>query len=327
MYNRNSELYLQVIRHYFNNKSSLRRTAANFGLHYQTVYKWVSDLRKAISNLESNQVPGSMPASKIEKILVRLKERNPVLTLNQAKKIMEENGYNVSLNCIWHIWKEYGYTGFDWKNISNDFTVFCPWSGETKKKFLQAQALFACGFIKESAGLLNTVPMLPRNDLLLKIPDAYLSPQRLLEKFSMQFGEIPLSEYCLRLEDIYRLFIKKRLYYSALRAGLPLIFALSWKGEFRKMGCIIARLERIINTPRTPKTIFPYKFCLVLLKGRWYFENLKIKSALKTVQSCYKMAMRYKYLPHRLLANLGIFCMTVEKYNLAEELIKLSLRG
>ncbi len=330
MYNKYFDLRAKALKYYFNNKTSIRKTARHFSLHYQTVFKWISSFKK-LCGQGSAQRPFKTNASRLDREgkIVEIKEMYPALTLSQARLLLQQKGYAISLNGIWNVWCRYGYAGFDWNMMSNDFTVFCRWSREAKRKFLLAEQFYSIGLVPEAAALLNTIPFLPRNDLLLRIPDEYLNLQRKLEKISRQFGELPLPEYITKLYAIYQQFLKKKYYYSAIRAGLPLIFSLSWKGEYKRMRQIIKRLKRFLSrgNPRLCKNLFPYYFSLNLMEGRSFLEELRIKQSLKIARLCYTIAKRHKNTPHRLLANLGIFYITLERYDLAQKLLNRALPG
>jgi len=184
MDNKAIDLRLNVVRHYLENKDSLRRTARKFNVNYWNVYKWVKKYKAKGEEgiLPSYKRPRCRTTEEIEQKVVFLKERMPALTVRQARGLLEKEGIKISLKGIWSIWRRYGYAGFKKENMTNEFIEYCPWTKEARYKFLQAKGLMSTGKTMEAAKIINSIPLLPKNDILHQIPDDALNIKRKVEK-------------------------------------------------------------------------------------------------------------------------------------------------
>jgi transposase len=329
MYNRSQNLKRAVIEEYLQNKSSLRGAAKKFGIHYQTVFKWIKLYKKSKENLfYAYQKPWNRSPAKIESLVIKYKERFPHLTLRQAQNLLSKERIRISCRAIWNIWKRNGYAGFDPNNISNDFTDLIKLTRESELKLIQAQELYGKGLIKESAHLLNSIPALPKNDLILKIPEEFLNTRRRLEKLTMQFGTIPLSEYLQKAKRIYQQCIKNQWNYSGLRIGMALLVALSWYGSPEEQKIWTRKIESLIkHTTRRPRDILPIYFTLQLSKCHNLVQRLRIKEAFLIARDCYRLISQHKRPLYNFLYDLGIQFIDLEDYKTAEKLLKRALEG
>ncbi|MCX7995773.1 MAG: helix-turn-helix domain-containing protein [candidate division WOR-3 bacterium] len=321
-------LFYPVIEEYFQHKSSVRETAKKFNLHYQTVFKWIKEYRNSEQRGYSLHRHYKQLSPKKESLIINLKERYPYLTINQAYSILAKKKIKISFTGLWNIWKRNGYCGFDKNTISNDFTDFIPLSRETKIKLKQAEYLFNKKMLKECAQVLNSITWLPKNELVLKIPDELLNPRRRLEKLIMQFGRIPLPEYIKKVKEIYRQFEKNKQYYSALRAGVALTSALSWYGGFRERKFWTEKVLSLLpSKKRYAKDIFPVYFSLLLLKCGYLIQELKFSSAKKIARYCYRLIFKHSHHFHYFLYNLAVQFINLEDYKTAEKLLNKAAEG
>src|SRR4030042_3106464 len=151
MYNKGSSIRQEVVESYFNNNGSLRKTAREYGLHYQTVYKWVKlSRKKGIAGLLSTyQNPWNRIDRILEEHIVLIKEKYPGIILKMARQILAQDNIEISLKGIMSVWKRYGYAGYNKKNYCNELIEYVNWSQEAKNSYRQAKNLFAAGNIKE----------------------------------------------------------------------------------------------------------------------------------------------------------------------------------
>jgi len=330
MDNKIFELRTRAVSHYLMHKSSLRHTSKMFGIHYQTLFRWVKKYKQqgpkwlfSVYKKPWNRVPNTQ-----EKMVVKIKEKNPLITVRGAQRLLKKNGVDISLNGIWNIWFRYGYCGFNLKNISNDFTEFVTITKEAETKLFQAQKLYEKGLVKEAAVILNTIPCLPKNDLLLKIPDKLLNTRRKLEKLMMQFGMVPVSEYLKKARMLYLRCVKSHRYYSALRTGIALLVALSWQGnseEFLKWTKIIDRL--IPHSDRKLRNFFPIYFTSLMARSRMFMEQLKMKKAFSIAYQSYRQLLHHRKIMNNFLYDLTALFIDLEDFVKAEKLLNKSITG
>lgn len=329
MYNKYHNLRRAVIDEYLQNKSSIRELAKKYYIHYQTVFKWIKLYKKFKENLFYNyRKPWNRSPSHIESLVIKYKERFPNLTLKQAQKLLSKEKIRISYRGVWNIWKRNGYAGFDPNTISNDFTDLIKLTKESELKLIQAQELYRKGLIEESTHLLNSIPVLSKNDLVLKIPEEFLNTRRKLEKLTMQFGTIPLSEYLKKAKNLYQQCIRNHWNYSALRIGMALLVALSWYGSPEEQKTWTKKIESLIHhTTKRSKDILPIYFTLQLSKCHNLVQRLKIKEAFLIARYCYRLISQHKKPLYNFMYDLGIQFIDLEDYKTAEKLLKRALEG
>jgi transposase len=196
MYNTSPEYRLEIVRYYLRH-GSYRKTARKFHVSYRSVFKWVERYRKAGAQgvLNGYSRPWNRTSRELEERISLLKELDPSMTIAGAKRILEDEGIEISIKGIWGIWRRYGYAGFAREHLTNDWTRYCPWSAEASRGYRAAEVLFSEGDRKEAAQILNSIPSLPENDLMAEIPDNNLSPRRQAEKMDLLLGNVPLTDY------------------------------------------------------------------------------------------------------------------------------------
>ncbi len=324
MYNKRLNLYPAVMEHYFNNKTSLRKTAEKFNLHYQTVYKWIKHYKKygekylspAYKKTWNRINPGT------EHKIIQYKELIPGLTVKQAQKLLEKSNIRISWHGIYNVWQRYGYCGFKMQNMGNDFTEFINFTKETSIEFDRARILYETGKIKESAEILNKLPCLPKNDLLLKIPDELLNIRRRIEKLTMEFGKMPLPDYLKKAKELYNECLRQKLRYSALRIGMAILVALSWSGEPQEYNRWTMKIERLLSITGTkPRDIFPLYFTLLIGKCHSFVNSLKLNKAYETARYSLNLLKNHKNPSPNFLYDLAIQYIDLEDYVTAERLL------
>jgi transposase len=112
---------LKAVEAYLDKTKSLRATAKRFHISHLTLWRWVKWYKQGgRENLDRESIfrPWNRLELNLEKRVVLMKERNPSLTVAQAKKHLSKKGLKISKNGIWSIWKRYGLVGLS-KEISS----------------------------------------------------------------------------------------------------------------------------------------------------------------------------------------------------------------
>jgi transposase len=322
MYKIVPEYRLEVASYYLNNGTTLKETAKRFNVHYQSVFKWVKLYREKGSErlLSSYRRPWNRTRKEVEERIVQLKEKHPGLTVRNAKVKLGKEGIEISIKAIWNIWKRYGYSGFAKRRLSNDFTDFIVWTKESEYKFGRARSVFETGNIKMAAKLLNAIPALPKNELILQIPDRLLNFRRRVEKIPCIFGEIPLNSYMRIIDRLYRNLRKEGLHYSALRVGLTECIAREWTLEPEKSLQRLEELEKIIKASNRnfSRSLFaPYSTAL-LAKAVAYAQLYKVGEAKQNVSRYDRLLKTRPIRSPYLMLDLATLYSVMENYRKAE---------
>ncbi len=326
MYNAPIKLRFEIVRSYLESTDSLKKTATRFNVHYQSVYKWVQLYKKKgeVALSDTYKKPWNRTKKKLENRIMLLKENNPTITVRGATKLLKREGIRISRNGIWLIWKRYGYAGFKRENMGNDFTEYGTWSREARSKLRQAEKLYELGKLKKSADILNTIPFLPKNELLTKIPDRFLNLRRRIEKIYRLFGSVSLISYSETTHKLYTECKRQKLNYSALRAGLPKAAALSWSGMYKERLTWTEELKKNLNkktSKRQTSLLFALHLSLLISEGLSVAGSLEIKKAFQIARKCRRLLTRRKYTYPYFLLDLAVLYITLDDFRKAEKLI------
>jgi transposase len=320
-YNNNPQLRLDVVQDYLNNSKSLRNTAQKFHVNYQTVFKWIKLYKEhGKESLFSLTSSARRTNRALEEKVVSLKEENPFLTVRKAKNILDQQGLNLSIRGIWGIWKRYGYTGFKKKNTSSNYLGNALWTNEAKNKYEFAKKNFSLGRIEETAKILNSIPVLPQNTLIEKIPDHYLILKRRVEKITSLFGKGALSAYLRKVKQLSLECQKNHLCYSALRAGLMEITALDWTAQPSAQLKRIKQFKKLRKKKQNSKNphIFEAYLTILIFEGIAYASLLKIKEARHRATVCKRLLKKRKHPSPYLMLLIGNLFSKLEDYKEAE---------
>ncbi|HIE06353.1 MAG TPA: hypothetical protein EYP58_06080, partial [bacterium (Candidatus Stahlbacteria)] len=321
---------LKIVKQYLNRGLSLREAARHLNINYVTLFKWVKLYREKgeLGILNTYRRPWNRASIDLESKVVQLKEHCPALTVRSAKKILEHEGMRISIKGIWGIWKRYGYCGFRKRSIHIDFTDYIPWSKEAKDAFETVKAIFDSKSPKIAARILNSVPALPNNDIIAKIPDRLLNSKRRVEKIPRLFGQIALPSFLRKARRIYKLLCSEDLNYSALRVGLTIIVGLEWKvdpGEHLRM---IRKLKDIItknSSPRGSYLLSIPKFIILSSECMAYARLQRMRKADITIKNCKKMLIKRKDLSPHILVDMGITYSNLQDFRLAERFLLMAM--
>ncbi len=313
---------MAAVEHYLKNKTTLENTASKFHIHYQTLFKWIKRYKedRETGLLASYYKPWNRMAAGLEDKIAAMKEEDPSITVREAKHKLMKQGMDVSLKGIWGAWKRFGYAGFKKERLGPDFTEYCSWTKEAQNKFNQAQELVKLGKHEESAKILNTIPMLPRNDIVIKIPDRFLNLRRRVEKVATQYKMTPISSYYARVRDLYKECLDTRMKCLALRAKIFEIGALSFTGRPALLLASTEELKKLLARKGDyySSLLFPSIITCLLSEGIACAQLSDIKNAAEISKKCYYIIKRRKHLPFSLFYELGALCTWIEDFKKAE---------
>jgi transposase len=316
------QLRLNTVKHYLNSGDSYRKTAEKFHVYYPTVFKWVKLYKEQGEQrlLSNYKRPWNRTKKELEEKIVLLKENDPQLTVRKAKEDLERRGIRISIKGIWGVWKRYGYAGFKRDDMTDSFIDYCPWTFEAKKKFELAQYIFDKGNKKETALILNSIPYLPANKLLLEIPDRLLNLRRRTEKMFYLNERIGLPHYLRETENLYKKFREKKLNYSALRIGIKNVRALGWSGDPEQELTKIHELNTLLKRTGNYRSylLFEPRFTLTTCEASACAALLKIKQGYKAAQTCRMLLRRQKNPSPYFMFEIGILYGHLENYREAE---------
>jgi transposase-like protein/DNA-binding winged helix-turn-helix (wHTH) protein len=304
-----TERRLESVKHYLNSPDSLRTTASRFGVSYRALHKWVQWYRQDGEKrlLSTYKRPWNRCSSQLEEKVVGLKEAKPYLTLRKTRAMLRREGIAISLKGIWGIWKRYGYAGYRKDSLSNDFTEHCRWTKEAAHKFEQAKKLHSSGLIEQSAEVLNSIPVLPRNELLHQIPDKRLNRRRMVEKTLGSFGRIPVHPFMEELCALIRDCGKEGMHYSAARLGVLESMALSWDAKPEEQ---LEGSQRLLNALRKRKDcnsylLFSLRFTLLISMGIACVLLSKTREASQAASTCNRILKKRRHVSVNLMLDLG----------------------
>lgn len=324
MYKKDPDLKLAAVDHYLRNDTTLMATAKRFGIHYQTLVNWLRRYRK-----HDNKKAGLLPVyvqpwnrvgRELEDRVVGMKEVDPTLTVRQARQRLLDQGVELSVKGIWNVWKRFGHAGFVKKRLGPNYTEYCSWTDESRKKFDLAQELFKHGKVKSCARILNTIPMLPKNDLIARIPDSALNINRRVEKVAAQYKRIPIKKYFAAIKKLFRECTAAGKTSLALRLKIFEICALSYTGRPALLLENTEELKSLLG----PKggyyssLLFTLRFTAFLSEGIARAQLGDIASAVKITRTCYDLIRRRKHPPLSLVNELGALCTWIQDFKKAE---------
>ncbi|KPK71796.1 hypothetical protein AMJ87_06610 [candidate division WOR_3 bacterium SM23_60] len=321
MDNKRLKQRLAAVRAYLNSKESLRTTATRFHINYRTLFKWVQLYRQGGEKrlLASYKKPWNRMTQAAEREIVRLKEECPDITIRAARDRLLDKGIRVSQKGVWGVWRRYGYAGYKKKEISTDFTKYSALTEEATAKLEQAKQLLADGKLQDAAMILNSVPSLPSNELLIRIPDHMLSLSRHVEKIGALFGTMPLSQYLKKLQSLYEKLKQAHMYYSALRVGFIEVLALEWSYRPQAQLERIGELKKLLTKCKecSSYTLFDVRYMLLVSEAIACAELMQLNKARTIARTCQRMLAHRRHVPIKLMYDLGALYSYLEEYQKA----------
>jgi transposase-like protein/predicted negative regulator of RcsB-dependent stress response len=312
---------LEAVRAYLRGNGSLRTTAARFNINYRTLFKWVQLYKQGGERklLTAYRKPWNRMTKAIEEEIARLKEECPDITIRIARDRLQQKGVRVSHKGIWGVWRRHGYAGYKKMDIGTDFTTYSPLTKEATAKLEQARQLFDADKIEDAAAILNSIPSLPSNELLARIPDHMLNLSRQVEKIGVTFGTMPLPQYLAKLQDLYNRLKKAHMYYSALRIGFIEVLALEWSYRPHAQLERITELKKLLDKSEecSSYTLFDIRYMLLVSEAIACAELMQLGKARAIARSCQQMLAHRKHAPVKLMYDLGALYSYLEEYQKA----------
>ncbi|HEC79156.1 MAG TPA: hypothetical protein ENI34_08470 [candidate division WOR-3 bacterium] len=264
--------------------NSLNEVASSFNIHPITLRRWIKRYQQGgEENLKRKKNYRRHPkrlAHQIEEKIVLLKENNPVLTVSQAKEILNRQGIKISTGGIWNVWRRY--------NLSGQSEKLSGWeTPEIKDGLKNARDYLEKGEIYRAARILNKLPHCPDKEVLKKIPDDLLSLSRQQEKLNLLYGEIPFPELMHKARLIREKAEKKNMFYTALRAGAIELNAMDWLGFHKEQLLLARKLKKKIEKIKNRNTCSPVRrFEILIAEAQSLARSGRIKEALLCIHRC-----------------------------------------
>ena len=287
---------VSVVKYYLSHGESCTKTARHYKIHRNTVNQWVKWYKKGgeenLLRTRIKQRPWNRSSFAIEAKVIFLKEREPSLTIRQLQIKLGKQGIKLSQKCIFNILKRYGLAGL------------------------------------QTGGHIASPPLdklLNRRDIKTKLLPPriidYFKLRNRIDNFNPQMDKIHYSEIYQSSKSLRIQAEKKKLFYSALRAGIIEIIALEWLGQFKISLSLINRFLKRISKRAQPVI----RIRLLIHKG----TSLACLSDFNEALLCAKMAekiLRRKKFPNPLLMlELAQLYTSLRYYKKAAELIQVSI--
>lgn len=322
MSNKQSAVRIRAVKRYIDGSDSLRAIAPKIGVYYSTLCRWVKLYRTKgpAALLSTYRRPWNRSSSEFEERIVTLKEHDPTITLRRARELLADGGTMVSVKRIWGIWQRYGYAGFDKRRLDPNPSRYTLWSKEARDGYAVAVKLHEAGQGSDAAQVLNSIPMLPANELLLQIPDQHLNLRRRIEKSALLYKKAPLPAYLENVKSLYEQCGQARLQYSRLKVGLLAVGAQSFLGRPIELLATSQEVGRILR-PRGPyfsNLLFVFKFTLLTARGLASASALEINKTDATIRECCVLMKSRKTLPAEFPSMVGTMCAWIQDYRRAQ---------
>ncbi|MGB9720185.1 MAG: hypothetical protein ACPL28_01715 [bacterium] len=293
----------KCIQEYLNGKTSLRKIAREKSIHFTTIQRWLNEIKNPYEDLKKRFYKDMGISPKILKILVKIKEENPNLTVKETKDVLKKEGIYLSSKKIWNAWRVWGYAGFNKKYISNMYikSVYIPKYSEWATEFLKGQKHILSS--RNIQCLLASLPVLSDEDFLLQLDPKILPLHHRLAQLYLNFGKKPLDELLCDARYLKLKFLKKKLIYSFLRANYAEIFILHWMGRFNE------GYQKVKNTERFYLGLQDKGLCFVffLCKALFCVSLLKFEEAKNAISICKAILKNFTKKPLALLADMAAF--------------------
>jgi len=239
------EQKLKAIKLYHQKGGSLRNQASSLGISYMTLWRWVHEYKingeevfKKIYKKSSRRF-----SNKIEQKIVMFKERNPAMSIANARSLLRMDGLVVSAKGIWSVWHRYGLL---YANHLDPLDPFNKPHDETLAGIKNAKSLLYQGDQKSAAKVLNNLPSMVKDEILIQVPEKFLSPRRKLERFYMEGDKMPPPSAMKKAHQIRRLLEKSGYIYSSIFVTFVELYNLHNMGMPHEMFNILKNLKRKI---------------------------------------------------------------------------------
>ncbi|MEO0130021.1 MAG: hypothetical protein ABIL02_07265, partial [candidate division WOR-3 bacterium] len=300
----------QCIQEYSSGKWSLRKLAQEKSIHFTTLQRWLKEYKGGDKRLihekvlECNKIP-----YRIVKALIKIKEANPNLTIREAQHILKDKGITLSVKKIWTIWRDWGYTGFHKKYISNMYI---------KSVYISEHSKMLTESLRKNKDqiphnrlrkILQGLPVIGDEDFILQLNPKVLPLHHRLAQLYLSFGKKPLKELLPLTRELKNKLYKKNFIYSFLRANFAEIFLLDWMDCYEEEYQEIKNTERFYLNLHDPGLGFAFFMC----KARCCLTLLKFDEAKRAIIICKNILKNLSNKPLALLSDMATFA-TVNGY-------------
>ncbi len=276
----------------YNKDGSLRETALKFGIPHNTLWIWVNRYKQGSKYFYVK--PWNRLSREVEEKTMLLKENNPSLTIEMAKKLLSKQGVLISNKGVYDIWKRYNFVK---RSIEHPFSPFAPLTPETKCAIEYIRNLFKNkknnNTLREAALILNNLPSYPigNENILQEIPERLLSTRRKLDQLYSNFLEIPIPDYFKKIKRVRKTLEKRGYFYSSIIAGLLESVALHWMRtpeQGLKLHSILRKRKGNLRDP-------VINFELTLSSAMAYAERLQVEKVYEYARKCRRLLRLLPY--------------------------------
>lgn len=284
---------VKAVKTYLGNGESLRKSAHSFGISYLTLWRWVkrykvggAEALKTKKNLY--KMPWKRSSRDIEEKVMFLKEQNSSLSIRRARQLLHRAGITISNKGIWGIWKRYGLIK---KSIQNPLSRFGISTPESEDGIRRAKMFIRDGDLKSAARILNDIPCLPEDPIILEIPDKFLSLRRKLDRLCVEIGEIPYPEYLRKIRRVGKVLERKGYVYSSIIANFLELTALINMKKPQEQSRTLSLLARKMRKVKES----PLWFLFLVQRAANYCYLRKIRKGLDIVKECRRFVHRLPF--------------------------------
>jgi len=287
------EKKLQSVISYLETGKSLRKIARSWGISYMTLWRWVKKYKEGgeeALRAKNNVYRRSWKrlSKDVEMKIMFLKERNPALSINNARHLINQTGIKVSNKGIWKIWQRYGLLKKPLQDPLSPFGISTPESEEDIRK----AKMFVCnGNFKAAAKVLNAIPCLPEYPVIKEIPEELLSSRRKLDRLYLEFWEMPFPEFFKKARRVRKTLEKKGYMYTSIIANFCELLVLDWMHKTQKQKLVLCLIAKKMCKVKDNALWFLFYF----QQATFYYRLNKTTTALDYVKKCRKLIYRLPY--------------------------------
>jgi transposase-like protein/tetratricopeptide (TPR) repeat protein len=280
------EAKIMAVKDYLAGGRSYRQTAARHNVPSKTLWFWVRAYRTGgLKALERRPGKIRVPEALTQKIIF-MKEKDPGLTILDAARNLGRGGDRVSKNTIWRIWRG---SRLIRRPLDQPFTTFGAENHEIRTALARASHHLSRGNAGHAAEILNRLSYLSQSEILMEIPDAFLSPRRKLDKLFLQvelrFENTSFSEFSRMAKSVGRDLERRGCRWSSMLANFLELIALTWLGRPLEKLKVHARLLEKMKGVRDPVLRFNFYHQF----ASTYLDLMMVKPALDAIKKCRRL--------------------------------------
>ena len=286
---------VKAVEKYLRTEQPLRKIANALGVSHPTLWFWVKQYKKGgKDNLRKRNLFKKKLSKEVEKKVMLLKEHDPSLSIRKAKRLMNNDGIQISNKGIWGIWKRYGFVGRGKQLSHHPPGLFIHSTPELDCAIEMAKEFVAKEDYRGAVKILNNLPCLPECQLLLRIPKKFLSLRRKLEYLYLEYEQITPQQFSRKARMIGKSLEKKGYIYSSIIADFFELDALGWLERSEQKIEVFDRLERKMQGIKDSALWFFFYFEQISN----YAHLLRVNELLKVTQKCRRLIYHLPYSPY-----------------------------